>query len=53
MRSMDDRSLADLRYGQVGRVGRALAGPKRLEMLEMPGESGAPGTSLCTTQEPP
>lgn len=53
MRSMDDRSLEAPRYGQVGSVGRTLAGPRRLEMGEMPGESGAPGTSLCSTQEPP
>ncbi len=32
---MDTRSLKDLLYEQVARVGKALASPKRLEMLEM------------------
>jgi rhodanese-related sulfurtransferase/DNA-binding transcriptional ArsR family regulator len=32
---MDKRSLKDLLYEQVARVGKALASPKRLEMLEM------------------
>jgi rhodanese-related sulfurtransferase/DNA-binding transcriptional ArsR family regulator len=32
---MDDRSLKDLLYEQVARVGKALASPRRLEMLEM------------------
>ena len=32
---MDRRSLKDLLYEQVARVGKALASPKRLEMLEM------------------
>lgn len=32
---MDSRSLKDLLYEQVARVGKALASPKRLEMLEM------------------
>jgi DNA-binding transcriptional ArsR family regulator len=32
---MDNRSLKDLLYEQVARVGKALASPKRLEMLEM------------------
>jgi rhodanese-related sulfurtransferase/DNA-binding transcriptional ArsR family regulator len=32
---MNDRSLKDLLYEQVARVGKALASPKRLEMLEM------------------
>lgn len=35
MYSMNHRSLKDLLYEQVARVGRALASPKRLEMLEM------------------
>jgi DNA-binding transcriptional ArsR family regulator/rhodanese-related sulfurtransferase len=35
MISMDHRSLKDLLYEQVARVGKALASPKRLEMLEM------------------
>ena len=32
---MDNRSLKDLLYEQVARVGKALSSPKRLEMLEM------------------
>lgn len=32
---MDNRLLKDLLYEQVARVGKALASPKRLEMLEM------------------
>lgn len=32
---MDRRTLKDLLYEQVARVGKALASPKRLEMLEM------------------
>ena len=32
---MDNRSLKDLLYEQVSRVGKALASPKRLEILEM------------------
>jgi rhodanese-related sulfurtransferase/DNA-binding transcriptional ArsR family regulator len=32
---MDGRSLKDLLYEQVSRVGKALASPKRLELLEM------------------
>ncbi len=32
---MDSRSLKDLLYEQVARVGKALASPKRLEILEM------------------
>ncbi|CAG1016992.1 HTH-type transcriptional repressor CzrA [Burkholderiaceae bacterium] len=32
---MDNRSLKDLLYEQVARVGKALASPKRLEILEM------------------
>jgi rhodanese-related sulfurtransferase len=32
---MDKRSLKDLIYEQVARVGKALASPKRLEMLEV------------------
>jgi rhodanese-related sulfurtransferase/DNA-binding transcriptional ArsR family regulator len=32
---MDNRALKDLLYEQVARVGKALASPKRLEMLEM------------------
>ncbi|KPF43539.1 ArsR family transcriptional regulator [beta proteobacterium AAP121] len=32
---MDSRSLKDLLYEQVARVGKVLASPKRLEMLEM------------------
>jgi rhodanese-related sulfurtransferase/DNA-binding transcriptional ArsR family regulator len=32
---MDKRSLKDLLYEQVARVGKALASPKRLEILEM------------------
>lgn len=32
---MNDRSLKDLLYEQVARVGKALASPKRLEILEM------------------
>ena len=32
---MDNRILKDLLYEQVARVGKALASPKRLEMLEM------------------
>lgn len=35
MYTMDHRSLKDLLYEQVARVGKALASPKRLEMLEM------------------
>ena len=35
MYSMDNRTLKDLLYEQVARVGKALASPKRLEMLEM------------------
>ena len=33
--AMDHRTLKDLLYEQVARVGKALASPKRLEMLEM------------------
>ena len=32
---MDNRTLKDLLYEQVARVGKALASPKRLELLEM------------------
>lgn len=32
---MDNRALKDLLYEQVARVGKALASPKRLEILEM------------------
>ena len=32
---MDNRTLKDLLYEQVARVGKALASPKRLEILEM------------------
>ncbi len=32
---MDKRNLKDLLYGQVARIGRALASPKRLEILEL------------------
>ncbi len=32
---MDNRSLKDLLYEQVARVGKALSSPKRLEILEM------------------
>ena len=32
---MNNRALKDLLYEQVARVGKALASPKRLEMLEM------------------
>ena len=32
---MNNRSLKDLLYAQVARVGKALASPKRLEILEM------------------
>ena len=32
---MDERKLKDLLYEQVARVGKALASPKRLEILEM------------------
>lgn len=35
MYTMDKRNLKDLLYEQVARVGKALASPKRLEMLEM------------------
>lgn len=35
MYTMDSRNLKDLLYEQVARVGKALASPKRLEMLEM------------------
>ncbi len=35
MYTMDGRNLKDLLYEQVARVGKALASPKRLEMLEM------------------
>ena len=35
MYTMDNRSLKDLLYEQVARVGKALASPKRLELLEM------------------
>lgn len=35
MYTMDKRKLKDLLYEQVARVGKALASPKRLEMLEM------------------
>ena len=34
MYTMDSRNLKDLLYEQVARVGKALASPKRLEMLE-------------------
>ena len=32
---MNNRSLKDLLYEQVSRVGKALSSPKRLEILEM------------------
>ena len=32
---MNNRKLRDLLYDHVARVGKALASPKRLEMLEM------------------
>ena len=35
MYTMNNRTLKDLLYEQVARVGKALASPKRLEMLEM------------------
>jgi DNA-binding transcriptional ArsR family regulator len=35
MYRMDGRDLKDLLYEQVSRVGKALASPKRLELLEM------------------
>jgi rhodanese-related sulfurtransferase/DNA-binding transcriptional ArsR family regulator len=35
MNRMDNRTLKDLLYDQVARVGKALASPKRLEILEM------------------
>ena len=35
MYTMNNRSLKDLLYEQVSRVGKALASPKRLEILEM------------------
>jgi DNA-binding transcriptional ArsR family regulator len=35
MYTMDNRKLKDLLYEQVARVGKALASPKRLEVLEM------------------
>ena len=35
MYTMNNRSLKDLLYEQVARVGKALASPKRLEILEM------------------
>jgi rhodanese-related sulfurtransferase/DNA-binding transcriptional ArsR family regulator len=35
MKAMNNRSLKDLLYEQVARVGKALASPKRLEILEM------------------
>lgn len=35
MYPMDNRTLKDLLYEQVARVGKALASPKRLELLEM------------------
>jgi len=35
MYSMNNRTLKDLLYEQVARVGKALASPKRLEMIEM------------------
>jgi rhodanese-related sulfurtransferase/DNA-binding transcriptional ArsR family regulator len=35
MYTMDNRSLKDLLYEQVSRVGKALSSPKRLEILEM------------------
>lgn len=35
MYTMNNRSLKDLLYEQVARVGKALASPKRLELLEM------------------
>jgi len=35
MYTMNNRQLKDLLYEQVARVGKALASPKRLEMLEM------------------
>ena len=35
MYAMNNRALKDLLYEQVARVGKALASPKRLEILEM------------------
>src|SRR5882672_10752375 len=35
MYTMNNRTLKDLLYEQVARVGKAMASPKRLEMLEM------------------
>ena len=42
MKYMDNRSLKNLLYEQVARIGKALGSPKRLEMLEMlaQGEKG-------------
>ena len=35
MYTVNHRTLKDLLYEQVARVGKAVASPKRLEMLEM------------------
>lgn len=35
MKTMNQRNLKDLLYEQVSRIGKALASPKRLELLEM------------------
>jgi DNA-binding transcriptional ArsR family regulator/rhodanese-related sulfurtransferase len=35
MKTMNPRTLKDLLYEQVARIGKALASPKRLELLEM------------------
>ncbi len=45
---MDKRSLKDLLYEQVARVGKALSSPKRLEILEMLAQSEKAVETIAT-----
>ena len=46
---MNNRNLKDLLYEQVARVGKALASPKRLEMLEMLAQGEKSVEALAST----
>ena len=48
MYTMDNRALKDLLYEQVARVGKALASPKRLEILEMLAQSEKAVETIAT-----
>lgn len=49
MYTMNNRNLKDLLYEQVARVGKALASPKRLEMLEMLAQGEKSVEALAST----